>query len=159
MTLLGRDVAANYLTANYTPLAQSLHITVSLAGWQAVIDRSLREMGVAEADLPTATVDGSLPWYSGQATRRDAWFSLLDYFALSFMRAYASLLVDHSASGDGGISAQRAASQLYRALTEQMADARERARAFGFLPTGQAVTWGAFTLDYIEAADPLLLGF
>lgn len=155
--VLTRASAEAYLESNYLPLATDLGVSVSGPGWEGVIDRSLRELGFAESQLQTATIDDTLRAPGGTITgagMRDAWFALLDYFALVMFRQWAAVRVD-VAIGDG-FSKQR--SQIRAGIKELLDEARARAQAYGFIRQGQAVEWGQFSLDWIEPIDTLLLG-
>lgn len=147
---LTRADAIAFLNDNYAGLAGELGVSTSLVGWKPVVDRSLRELGVTEANLAAATVDDAI------ANQRDGWFATLDYYALLFLRNLSAPRVDVTASGDAGIALAKQRSQLVKTLKEMLDEAEARAQRFGYLTEGQAMTWGQFTLDYIESPDPLL---
>lgn len=158
--VLTRQNAESYLMTNYLTLATELGVNISSAGWEGVIDRSLRELGVAESGLQSATVDDTKLAPGGTITgsgMRDAWFALLDYFALVMFRQWAAVRVDVNL-GDSGGTFGKQRSQIRAGIKELIDEARARAQAYGFIREGQAVEWGQMTLDWIEPIDPLLLG-
>lgn len=143
---MDRAGALSYLKdSGFDPLMTAAgRLTTDLpAGYKPAIDRSLRYLGVATADLSTAVVPPTdEPAYEAllRATTYDL---LLPGFVLSVDQSVDAPLTNVKAS------------QAYRQLKEMRDAAWEDVAGYGFGPADVTIT--TVTLDYLEPVDDLVV--
>jgi len=134
---ISRASIAKYLHAQFSNLGQAIgQPSDPLAGFAPDIDLAFRKLGIARADLPTATLaDGSA----------EAAETLAEYFAA---RRIWRQLGDRTNLSLGGNSVnftdQRAS------VKAMMDDAKTRCAQLGYDVSGESMTMGYLNLDWLE---------
>lgn len=140
---MDRTDAVDFLAEQWPALAATFGIGAfdsATAGWKVAIDSALAALGVARADRADATVS------DGDESKYEA---LLRYFGARLLYAEASSKVDLSIGGDLSIS--RRNSSLAEQLSKLMSLYSDDLAALG-VSVGDSMTYGTFTLDYLEPA-------
>lgn len=147
-----RTQVASYLHSQFVRLAAEVKQTAaddSPTGYGPDIDQAFRKLGVAYADLATATIDDL----------KDAdLFALARYFALLRFAALVSTKVDQ----DAGFAMQSGRSGVFRSVMDLLKEAKAELVVLGYLPAEDG-SGGAFALidlnlDYLEPGAEGVLG-
>jgi hypothetical protein len=143
---MDRNAAQAYLSGEYRDLATDAKFTTdqTTEAYNTAIDMSLRQLGVEEADLPTADVEQA---------KTIKYLALLDYYAL---RRFARLLAIRFdvAVGSGALDAKR--SQAFDQVQMLLQDAAQVLSNLGINVGGEAavVRVGRINLDYVAGKPP-----
>lgn len=138
---MDRSAAMTYLSDEYRELATDAKFTDSQteSAYNTAIDMSLRQLGVQETDLPTATID---------QPQIIAYYALLDYFSLKRFSRLLSIRFDVNV-GNNSLFAYR--SQAFKAIQQLLQDAEERLLKLGYdVGGGPSFQMGRINLDFNE---------
>jgi hypothetical protein len=136
MTVTRDDVAA-YLDSQFSALAASAgQDSDPLTGYEPDINLAYRKLGVARADLATATLEDS---------QEDAATTLAEYYALR--RIWRQLGDRINFSADGATFNHQYMVANVKALVD---DAQKRCASLGYDVTGEAWSIGYLNQDWLE---------
>jgi hypothetical protein len=133
-----RPTATNYLSEEYQDLAIETGWAAGTitAAYNVVLDQSLRQLGYAETDLPTANVD---------QVNVIAYMALLDYYALYRYAKFFAIRTDVVVQG----ALSTKGSQTMVAVQHLLDKAEKRLIQLGFGPV-QQMQAGRYNLDFLE---------
>lgn len=138
---MDRADALTYLGESFSAIATELGVTATdtAAGYKSVLDYALRLVGVAEGDLAAADITSDVPDY----------LIALDYAALLRFQRMAAIRVDIEV---GDPSVRKSRSQLFKAISALLADAKAAAEQCGVLTGTSSWELGRLNLDHLEVA-------
>jgi hypothetical protein len=136
---MDRAEALAYIQEEYQEIASEsgLDADALLRTYGRAIDRSLRDLGVEEDAIVTATIT--------IANDITAYYALLDYYALLRFSRVFSTRTDVSVSG--ALSSSQ--SQAFKQVSSLLGEAKARLLDLGLGPT-EEFSMGRLSLDYIE---------
>lgn len=135
--MIARADLAAYLDSQFSALAASVGQDANPdVGYSPDIDLALRKLGVARADLATATVTDS---------QEDAVETLAEYYAL---RRIWRGLGDRVNNSDG-VTSYNFTNQL-ASVKAMLDDAQRRCASLGYDVTGEGWSVGYLNLDFLE---------
>lgn len=140
--MISRDDVAQYLDSQFSSLAASVdQDSDPLTGYAPDINLAFRKLGVARADLATATLEDS---------QEEAVTTLAEYYALR--RIWRQLGDRINFTADGATFTHQYMVANAKAL---MDDAQKRCASLGYDVSGDAWSVGYMNLDYIEPEEAL----
>lgn len=137
MTITRAAIAA-YLNTQFSNLGQAIgQSTDPLVGFAGDVDAALRKLGVARADLATATLEDS---------QEEAATTLAEYYAA---RRFWRQLGDRTNISLGGNSTNFTDQRMH--VKAMMDDAQKRCSALGYDVTGDSWSVGWLNTDWTES--------
>lgn len=136
---MNRSSALTYLTTEYQELATEANFSAQQLSdaYNLAMDMSLRQLGYAEADLPTADVPEPVLGY----------LALLAYYTLRRFERLLAIRVDVNIAGNLQAFRSQAAKQVKVLLDDAKGECASLGYAVGDIP---ALVSGRFTLDFLE---------
>jgi hypothetical protein len=134
---MDRAAALEYLQDEYQELSDDTELASDrqLRAYSSAIDQSLRELGYAETDIPTAI----------ELVRIQSYTALLDYFVLVFYSRIFALRTDVNVAG----ALQAARSQTFKQVQILLNLAEKRLINMGINLTQVRIRGGRVNLDFL----------